>query len=125
MATTVGPGSDNGRQPPPTALTNSTRKGHPRACETGGMESVLPYVLAIVPTVGVAVLFYFVIKTILEGDRRERLAQAKWEAEHDRREQAQKPADGGVAMKDISTDAGGAVNGSHGSDASGTDHARH
>jgi hypothetical protein len=26
-------------------------------------------------------LFYFVIKSILEGDRRERLAQAKWEKE--------------------------------------------
>ena len=49
------------------------------------MESVLPYVLAIVPTVGVGALFYFVIKSILEGDRRERLAQARWEAEHDRR----------------------------------------
>ncbi|GAA2741921.1 hypothetical protein GCM10009868_09860 [Terrabacter aerolatus] len=49
------------------------------------MESVLPYVLAIVPTVGVGTLFYFVIKSILEGDRRERLAQAQWEAQHDRR----------------------------------------
>jgi hypothetical protein len=46
------------------------------------MDSVMPYVLAIVPTIGVATLFYFVMKTILEGDRRERLAQAKWEAEH-------------------------------------------
>lgn len=44
----------------------------------------MPYVLAIVPTIGVGVLFYFVIKSILEGDRRERLAQARWEAEHDR-----------------------------------------
>ena len=52
------------------------------------MESVLPYVLAIVPTVGMGTLFYFVIKGILEGDRRERLAQARWEAEHDRREAA-------------------------------------
>ncbi|WP_256793397.1 hypothetical protein [Terrabacter sp. Ter38] len=52
------------------------------------MESVMPYVLAIVPTVGVGALFYFVIKSILEGDRRERLAQARWEAEHDRREAA-------------------------------------
>jgi hypothetical protein len=50
------------------------------------MESVMPYVLAIVPTIGVGALFYFVIKSILEGDRRERLAQARWEAEQDRRE---------------------------------------
>jgi hypothetical protein len=46
------------------------------------MDSVMPYVLALVPTIGVATLFYFVIKSILEGDRRERLAQARWEAEH-------------------------------------------
>lgn len=45
------------------------------------MESVLPYVLALVPTVGVGTLFYFLIKAILEGDRRERIAQAKWEAD--------------------------------------------
>ena len=50
----------------------------------------MPYVLALVPTVGVGTLFYFVIKSILEGDRRERLAQAKWEAEHDRRESAER-----------------------------------
>ncbi|WP_157557488.1 hypothetical protein [Intrasporangium oryzae] len=48
-----------------------------------GMDSVMPYVLALVPTVGVATLFYFVIKNILEGDRRERIAQAKWEAERE------------------------------------------
>ncbi len=82
----------------------------------------MPYVLAIVPTVGVAVLFYFVIKTILEGDRRERLAQAKWEAEHDRaHEQAQKPVDTGTTATDISTDAAHSVNGSRGTDAPGTD----
>ena len=45
------------------------------------MESVLPYVLALLPTVGVAWLFYIIIKNILEGDRRERVAQAKWEAQ--------------------------------------------
>jgi hypothetical protein len=52
------------------------------------MDSVMPYVLALVPTIGVATLFYFVIKSILEGDRRERLAQARWEAEHRRAEGA-------------------------------------
>lgn len=46
------------------------------------LHSVMPYVLALAPTIGVATLFYFVIKSILEGDRRERLAQARWEAEH-------------------------------------------
>jgi len=52
------------------------------------MDAVLPYVLAVVPTIGVATLFYFIMKTILEGDRRERIAQAKWEAEHDRQAKA-------------------------------------
>jgi hypothetical protein len=51
-------------------------------CENGGMDSVMPYVLALVPTIGMATLFYFVIKSILEGDRRERIAHAKWEKEH-------------------------------------------
>ncbi|HET8989220.1 MAG TPA: hypothetical protein VFN43_11950 [Humibacillus sp.] len=46
------------------------------------MDSVMPYVLALVPTIGMATLFYFVIKSILEGDRRERIAHAKWEKEH-------------------------------------------
>jgi len=47
------------------------------------MESVLPYVLALLPTVGVAWLFYIIIKNILEGDRRERIALAKWEAQRE------------------------------------------
>ncbi|HON74916.1 MAG TPA: hypothetical protein PKZ38_11195 [Dermatophilaceae bacterium] len=43
----------------------------------------MPYVAALLPTIGVAFLFYYVMKYILEGDRRERLAQARWErAEH-------------------------------------------
>ncbi|MDQ6895054.1 MAG: lysyl-tRNA synthetase [Actinomycetota bacterium] len=44
-------------------------------------DAVFPYVAALLPTVAVATLFYFLIKTILEGDRRERLAQSKWEKE--------------------------------------------
>ena len=32
----------------------------------------------------VGILFYFLIKTILEGDRRERLAQSKWEKEQEK-----------------------------------------
>ena len=46
-------------------------------------ETAMPYVAALLPTIGVAFLFYYVMKYILEGDRRERLAQARWErAEH-------------------------------------------
>ena len=44
-------------------------------------DSIWPYLAAILPTIVVAVLFYFLMKRILEGDRRERLAQSQWEAE--------------------------------------------
>jgi hypothetical protein len=38
--------------------------------------------LALLPSVGVLFLFVVAIKAMLEGDRRERTAQAKWEKEH-------------------------------------------
>lgn len=44
-------------------------------------DAAFPYVAALLPTVAVGTLFYFLIKTILEGDRRERLAQSKWDKE--------------------------------------------
>ena len=48
----------------------------------------LNYVLialgALFPSAGVAFLFYLVIKAMLEGDRRERLAHSKWEADQER-----------------------------------------
>ena len=44
-------------------------------------DTIWPYLAAILPTVIVAVLFYYLMKNILEGDRRERLAQSQWEAE--------------------------------------------
>jgi hypothetical protein len=46
------------------------------------LNDAWPYLAAILPTICVAVLFYFLIKAIIEGDRRERIAQAKWESEH-------------------------------------------
>jgi hypothetical protein len=49
------------------------------------MDAVWPYLAAILPTILVAILFYFLIKGMLEGDRRERLAQKQFEAEQDRR----------------------------------------
>ena len=57
--------------------------------------SIWPYLAAILPTIVVAVIFYFLMKNILEGDRRERLAQSKWEAEHDRAN----PGDKGESRK--------------------------
>ena len=68
------------------------------------MDAVWPYVAAIVPTILVATLFYFLIKSMLESDRRERLAQSRFEAEEDRRRAAGAsppgPRDGGEARGD-------------------------
>ena len=47
-------------------------------------DAVFPYVAALLPTVAVGALFYYLIRSILEGDRRERLAQSKWEKERER-----------------------------------------
>lgn len=48
------------------------------------MNSVLMALGALLPAAGVAFLFYVVIKAMLEGDRNERLAHSKWEAEQER-----------------------------------------
>ena len=47
------------------------------------MDAVWPYLAALLPTILVAILFYFIIKSMLEGDRRERIAQRRFEAEQD------------------------------------------
>ncbi|MGE9807353.1 MULTISPECIES: hypothetical protein [unclassified Janibacter] len=44
----------------------------------------MSYVIALVPTVGLGLLFFFVIKYMLEGDRAERRAHAIWESEQRR-----------------------------------------
>jgi hypothetical protein len=51
----------------------------------GLWDTAFPYLAALLPTVAVGALFYFVIKSILEGDRRERLAQSKWEKQRAKR----------------------------------------
>lgn len=56
------------------------------------MDAVWPYLAAIIPTIVVATIFYFLIKGMIEGDRRERLAQSKFEAEQDRRRAAERAA---------------------------------
>ncbi|MEP7192944.1 MAG: hypothetical protein ABI903_08785 [Actinomycetota bacterium] len=47
------------------------------------LNSVLIALGALLPSAGVAFLFYLIIKAMLEGDRRERLAHSKWEAEQE------------------------------------------
>lgn len=61
------------------------------------MGAVWPYLAAIVPTIVVATFFYFLMKNMLEGDRRERLAQSRFEAEQDRRAAAARAAGAGAA----------------------------
>jgi hypothetical protein len=48
------------------------------------LNSVLIALGALLPSAGVAFLFYVVIKAMLEGDRSERLAHSKWEADQER-----------------------------------------
>jgi hypothetical protein len=52
------------------------------------MSGAWPYLAAILPTILVAIFFYFIVKSILEGDRRERLAQKRYEKEQDARRAA-------------------------------------
>jgi hypothetical protein len=69
------------------------------------MDAVWPYLAALLPTLLVATLFYYLIKGMLEGDRRERAAQRRFEAEQDRQGAA---TDSGTADRD------GAPGASHG-----------
>jgi len=61
------------------------------------VSEIWPYIAGIVPTIVVATMFYFLIKSMLEGDRRERLAQSRFEAEQDResRRVGNSPSDSG------------------------------
>jgi hypothetical protein len=48
------------------------------------LHSVLIALGALLPSAGVGFLFYLIIKAMLEGDRRERLAHSRWEADQER-----------------------------------------
>jgi hypothetical protein len=56
------------------------------------LHSVLIALGALLPSAGVAFLFYVVIKAMLEGDRRERLAHSKWEADQRRSAASPRPS---------------------------------
>ena len=47
------------------------------------MSGIWPYIAALIPSVGVGVLFWIVIKNMIEGDRKERLAHSQWEREQE------------------------------------------
>jgi hypothetical protein len=38
--------------------------------------------IALIPSAGVLLLFVVAVRAMLEGDRRERAAQARWEKQH-------------------------------------------
>ena len=46
------------------------------------IDTIWPYAAALIPFLGAAFIFYVIMKGVLEGDRRERIAQRKWDAEH-------------------------------------------
>jgi len=46
------------------------------------MSGVWPYIAALIPSAGVGFLFWLVIKNMIEGDRKERLAHSQWDAAH-------------------------------------------
>lgn len=48
------------------------------------MNGVWQYAAALIPFLGAAFIFYVIIKAVVESDRRERIAQRKWEVEHHR-----------------------------------------
>ncbi|MCG7320900.1 hypothetical protein [Arsenicicoccus bolidensis] len=47
------------------------------------MDMLWKVFIALAPTVGVLFIFWHVMKNILEGDRRERIAHAQWEREQE------------------------------------------
>lgn len=47
------------------------------------MDQWQAIVLGLIPSVGIGFLFYKVIRLILEGDRKERLAHSRWLAEQE------------------------------------------
>ncbi len=49
------------------------------------LHAAWPYIAALIPFLGGLFVFYVIMRHIVESDRRERIAQRKWEAEHEHR----------------------------------------
>ncbi|TWP34733.1 hypothetical protein [Leekyejoonella antrihumi] len=45
-----------------------------------------PYISTLIPSAGMLYLLYVVVKHLVEGDRRERAAHAKWERQEDEKD---------------------------------------
>lgn len=50
-------------------------------------DTLWPIIAALIPSAGLLFLFFFLMKRIVEADRRERAAERRWQAELDAREQ--------------------------------------
>jgi len=44
---------------------------------------LLEILAGLLPSIGIGYLFYRIMRVLLEGDRKERAAYARWQAEHD------------------------------------------
>lgn len=44
-------------------------------------DALWPILAALIPSAGLLLLFFFILKRIIEADRRERAAERKWAAE--------------------------------------------
>ena len=53
------------------------------------MSGIWPYVAALIPSAGVGFLFWLVVKNMIEGDRKERLAHSQWDAQQADQERTQ------------------------------------
>ena len=56
------------------------------------MDAFVEYAKALLPPVAIGFIFYRILRSILEADRRERRAVAQWEAEEGRRLTSSEPA---------------------------------
>lgn len=49
------------------------------------MRVVWPYIETLIPSIGLLFLLYIILKHMMEGDRRERIAHAQWEEREEAR----------------------------------------
>lgn len=57
------------------------------------MDSLWPAIQTLVPSIGILGLFYVILRHMMEGDRRERIAQQQWERENDLKKGTVAPRD--------------------------------
>ncbi len=69
-------------------------------------DAVWPYLAASLPTIGVAFLFYWVVRYMIQADRSERRALAQWNLEHGRDAKTPPEASQGALAVDSGEDRG-------------------